>query len=30
MYDNGFLNVNKSSSSQILSKGIQLNLGVLF
>ena len=30
MFDNGFLNVNKSSSSQILSKGIQLNLGVLF
>ena len=30
LFDNGFLNVNKSSSSQILSKGIQLNLGVLF
>lgn len=30
LYDNGFLNVNKSSSSKILSKGIQLNLGVLF
>ncbi|MEO6884409.1 MAG: porin family protein [Bacteroidia bacterium] len=30
LFDNGFLNVNKSSSSEILSKGLQLNLGVLF
>lgn len=29
-FDNGFLNVNKSSNSQILSKGITLTVGVLF
>ena len=29
-FDNGFLNVNKSGNSQILSKGITLTVGVLF
>ena len=29
-FDNGFLNVNKSSDSQVLSKGITLTVGVLF
>ena len=29
-FDNGFLNLNKSSDSQVLSKGITLTVGVLF
>lgn len=29
-YDNGFLNINKTSDSEVLSKGITLTVGVLF
>jgi hypothetical protein len=29
-FDNGFLNINKSSDSQVLSKGVTLTVGVLF